>query len=72
MVYSIRYMRNLSSDDIEKVLTHTPRSVGEGLPGTVSFTNSISTHLAVLASLENLLSYLLEKDNIFVLFTVLI
>jgi hypothetical protein len=27
-------MRNLSSDDIEKVLTHSPRSVAEGLPGT--------------------------------------
>ena len=36
-IYSTRYMRNLCSDDIEKVLTHSPRSVGEGLPGTVLF-----------------------------------
>jgi hypothetical protein len=36
-IYSTRYMRNLCSDDIEKVLTHSPRSVGEGLPGTVPF-----------------------------------
>jgi hypothetical protein len=28
-------MRNLCSDDIEKVLSHSPRSIGEGLPGTV-------------------------------------
>lgn len=37
MVYFIRYMRNLCSDDIEKVLTHSPRSVGEGLPGALRF-----------------------------------
>ncbi|CAN6232345.1 unnamed protein product [Urochloa humidicola] len=29
---SARYMLNFCSDDIEKVLTHSPRSVGEGLP----------------------------------------
>ncbi|KAF7004086.1 hypothetical protein CFC21_019335 [Triticum aestivum] len=36
VIISARYMRNLSSDDIEKVLTHTPRSVGEGLPVIVA------------------------------------
>ena len=36
-ICSTRYVRNLCSDDIEKVLTHSPRSVGEGLPGTVLF-----------------------------------
>lgn len=41
-IYSTRYMRNLCSDDIEKVLTHSPRSVGEGLPGTVLSLNYVS------------------------------
>ncbi|XP_006655580.1 mediator of RNA polymerase II transcription subunit 13 [Oryza brachyantha] len=36
VVISARYMRNLCSDDIEKVLTHSPRSVGEGLPVIVA------------------------------------
>ncbi|KAL6647791.1 hypothetical protein ACP70R_015228 [Stipagrostis hirtigluma subsp. patula] len=36
VVISARYMRNLCSDDIEKVLTHSPRSVGEGLPVVVA------------------------------------
>uniref|UniRef100_A0A453D4Q8 Mediator of RNA polymerase II transcription subunit 13 n=1 Tax=Aegilops tauschii subsp. strangulata TaxID=200361 RepID=A0A453D4Q8_AEGTS len=36
VIISARYMRNLSSDDIEKVLTHSPRSVGEGLPVIVA------------------------------------
>ncbi|KAI4986919.1 hypothetical protein ZWY2020_019549 [Hordeum vulgare] len=36
VIISARYMRNLSSDDIEKVLTHTPHSVGEGLPVIVA------------------------------------
>ncbi|CAN6179280.1 unnamed protein product [Urochloa humidicola] len=36
VVISARYMRNLCSDDIEKVLTHSPCSVGEGLPVVVA------------------------------------
>ncbi|CAO2152330.1 unnamed protein product, partial [Urochloa humidicola] len=32
VVVSARYMLNFCSDDIEKVLTHSPRYVGEGLP----------------------------------------
>ncbi|EEC79315.1 hypothetical protein OsI_20152 [Oryza sativa Indica Group] len=36
VIISARYMRNLCSDDIEKVLTHSPRSVGEGLPVIVA------------------------------------
>ncbi|CAN6208649.1 unnamed protein product [Urochloa humidicola] len=36
VVISARYMRNLCSDDIEKVLTHSPHSVGEGLPVVVA------------------------------------
>lgn len=36
VVISARHMRNLSSDDIEKVLTHSPRSVAEGLPVIVA------------------------------------
>ncbi|KAG8086379.1 hypothetical protein GUJ93_ZPchr0010g8621 [Zizania palustris] len=36
VVISARYIRNLCSDDIEKVLTHSPRSVGEGLPVVVA------------------------------------
>ncbi|KAJ1258087.1 hypothetical protein BS78_10G046800 [Paspalum vaginatum] len=35
-VISARYMRNLCSDDIERVLTHSPPSVGEGLPVVVA------------------------------------
>ncbi|GJN12832.1 hypothetical protein PR202_ga31146 [Eleusine coracana subsp. coracana] len=33
---SFRYMRNLCSDDIEKVLSHSPHSIGEGLPVVVA------------------------------------
>ncbi|CAN6190992.1 unnamed protein product [Urochloa humidicola] len=36
IVVSARYMRNLCSDDIEKVLMHSPRSVVEGLPVVVA------------------------------------
>ncbi|AQL02787.1 polymerase II transcription-mediator3 [Zea mays] len=36
VVISARYVRNLCSDDIEKVLAHSPPSIGEGLPVVVA------------------------------------
>lgn len=67
-IYSTRYTRNLCSDDIEKVLTHSPRSVGEGLPGTVLSLNYVSCFFGTIAMLWKTTSFFWQTKFAWVLF----